>query len=122
MESSSSQHEREVRAARNQSLFRSVNERLEELNEAFASVTRTFTIACECADPSCVTMIEVEPTEYGAVRAEPHHFIVLQGHIIPEIEFIVRETDAYVVVEKIGLAGEIAEALVETPEQQISRA
>jgi hypothetical protein len=32
---STSQQEREVRAARNQSLFRTVNERLEAVSEAF---------------------------------------------------------------------------------------
>ena len=113
----SSQNEREVRAAHNESLFRSVNERLEELNEAFASVTRTFTIACECADAKCVTMLEIAPTDYKAVRADPHQFIVLHGHVLPEIEVIARESKDYVVVEKTGLAAEVAEALVETPEK-----
>ena len=43
----SSQEEREVRAARNQSLFRAVNENIRTLNEAFAQITETFAIACE---------------------------------------------------------------------------
>jgi hypothetical protein len=116
---SSPEHEREVRAARNESLFRSVNKRLVELNEAFASVTGTFTIACECADASCVAMLEIEPAEYSAVRAEPHQFIVLAGHVVSGVEVVVRESEAYCVVEKIGLAAVVAEALVEdSPEQQ----
>jgi len=108
---SSSQEEREVRAARNQSLFRAVNEKLETLNEAFENLTGSGTIACECADITCVEMLDVEPREYDAVRAEPRHFIVVSGHVYPDVERVVRQSDGYVVVEKLATAGEIAEAL-----------
>jgi hypothetical protein len=106
-------HERELRAARNQSLFRSINRRLEALNEAFESVTQTFTIACECADQGCVTMVEIEPAAYEAVRAEPRRFVVCRGHIFPEVEKVVGEEQGYVIVEKTGAAGEFAETLEE---------
>jgi len=120
---SSSEHQREVRAARNESLFRSVNERLIELNATFASITDTFTIACECADAECVTMLDVEPAAYSAIRAEPHHFIVLADHVVPDIEFIVSETKNYLVVEKIGVAAHVAKALDEdSPTQPTSAA
>jgi hypothetical protein len=108
---SSSEQEREVRAARNQSLFRAVNEKLEAMNEAFVQFTETFTIACECADLTCVEMLELNPDEYQAVRAEPRHFAVLPGHIYPEVEVVVCESEGYVVVEKIGTAAEVAELL-----------
>jgi hypothetical protein len=107
----SSQEEREVRAARNQSLFRSVNEKLRTLNETFASMTETFAIACECADASCLEMIEIQPHDYLAVRSEPRHFTVLAAHVYPEVEVIVRESDGYVVVEKIAAGGKMAEIL-----------
>jgi hypothetical protein len=42
--------------------------------------------------------------------------------VLPEIEVIVRESKDYVVVEKTGLAAEVAEALVETPERPSSSA
>src|SRR5207237_1546728 len=67
--SESLHEEREVRAARNQALFRAVNENLRTLNEAFASVAGTFTIACECADRHCVEMIEIDPKQWLAVPA-----------------------------------------------------
>ena len=108
---SSSQDEREVRAARNQALFRAINEKLKTLNEAFAEVTDTFTIACECADTACIAMIEIHPHEYAAVRAEPRHFAVLPGHVYPDVEVVVRESDGYVVVEKTLAAAEAAEIL-----------
>jgi hypothetical protein len=107
----SSQHEREVRAARNQALFRALNENLKALNEAFASVADTFAITCECADRDCIQMIEIHPHEYLAVRAEPRHFVVLPNHVIPEVETVVREVETYVVVEKIAAGGELAELL-----------
>ena len=107
----STQEEREVRAARNQALFRAVNENLKTLNDAFLSVSETFAIACECADRNCVDMIHIPPAEYDAVRAEPRHFAVRPGHVVAEVEFVVRETEHYLVVEKTNTAAEIAELL-----------
>jgi hypothetical protein len=109
----SSQHERELRAARNQALFRSINEKLESMNERFAGVIHTFTIACECADTTCVEKIEIVPEEYRAVRAEPRQFAVRPGHVLLDVEKIVSESDRYVVVEKTGTAGRTAEAIAD---------
>ena len=104
--------EREIRAARNQALFRAVNEKLATLNEAFAEVAGTFAVACECADTTCVEMIDVAPEEYRAVRTHPRRFVVRVGHVYPEVEVVVHESPAYVVVEKLEVAGETAELLV----------
>ena len=106
-----SNHEREVRAARNQSLFRAVNEKVRELNEATVSVSRSFVIACECADTLCVEMIEIAPDDYLAVREEPRRFVVRPGHVLPDVETVVAEGETYVVVEKTETAGELAEQL-----------
>jgi hypothetical protein len=106
-----SHEEREVRAARNQALFRAVNEQLATLNEAFAQMMGRFSVACECADMSCVEMIEIAHEEYLAVRAEPRRFVVRVGHVYPEVEVVVHESPAYVVVEKLEAAGETAELL-----------
>ncbi len=113
---SDAQQEREVRAARNQALFRAVNEKIEELNQAFQTATETFAIACECADTTCVEMIEVDPADYATARAEPRHFLVREGHVFPDVEVVVRAAGDYIVVEKIAAAGEVAEVLdAETP-------
>ena len=104
-------HEREIRAARNQALFRSVNERLRKMNDAISSFTGTFVITCECADRTCIEQIEIAPDEYEAVRAHPRQFAVLPGHIYPDVEHVVRETPVYVVVEKVQKAGELADEL-----------
>jgi hypothetical protein len=96
------------RVARNQLLFRSVNEKLEGVNEMFGSLTNTYAVLCECADTDCVEQIEVTVEEYRAVREQPDHFIVAVGHGHPEHEQVVKSGDGYQVVEKVGRAGEIA--------------
>ena len=108
------QDEREIRAARNQALFRSVNEKMLEINEVLGEASRTFTIACECADTTCVQILDLSPEQYSAVRADPRHFAVLPGHIYPEVEKLIEEFDGYVVVEKKRLAAEIAKATAPT--------
>ena len=107
-----SQDEREIRAARNQAMFRAVNEKICELNETFAAITNTFSIACECADPHCVGMIEIGPADYEAIRANPRRFAVLPGHLDADIEHLVTEAEGYQVAEKRGKAAAVADALV----------
>ena len=104
-------HERELRAARNQSIFRAVNEKLIDLSEAFAAFTGEIQIACECADTECLASLTITREAYEGVRSQPNRFAVLPGHIIPEVEVTVAETERYAVVEKIAAAGELAEAL-----------
>ena len=103
--------EREVRAGRNQAMFRAVNDKIREVNETFSVITGTFTIACECANPRCVSMIEIKPADYEAIRANPRRFAVLPGHLDSEIEHVVTEAEGYQVAEKRGEAAAVAEAL-----------
>jgi hypothetical protein len=111
---SDSSDEREIRAARNQALFRSVNERLTQM-EAAGPPPATLVIACECADTSCVQTLEVPPDVYTTVRANPRHFVVLKGHVYPDVEDVVAEADHYAVVEKLAKAAQVAEDLSERP-------
>lgn len=105
--------ERETRAARNQALFREINERMRELNDALASMTDEYAIACECADAGCVETLSIRAEDYQAVRSSPRRFVILRGHIVPGIEEVVAEHDGYVVVEKQGAAGEVAAHLAD---------
>lgn len=102
---------REARAARNEALFRAVNEQVRQVNDAFAAITDEFTIVCECADMRCSEPLTIGPSDYSTLRANDRQFAVLPGHVDPEIERIVRETDGYVVVEKVGDAAAVAEQL-----------
>jgi hypothetical protein len=70
----------------------------------------SFTIACECAHPACVETLEVDVEQYAQIRAQPTHFIVLSGHIYPEVERVIFEDARFQVVEKFGEAGPVAAA------------
>jgi 5-bromo-4-chloroindolyl phosphate hydrolysis protein len=104
-------HEREIRAARNQSLFRALNEKIKEVNLEFSGATDMFVVACECADATCVETLDIPADDYAAVRAHPRRFVVLEGHIYPYVETVVARNDKYVVVEKFEHAGAMAEEL-----------
>jgi hypothetical protein len=106
-----SDDEREIRAARNQAIFRSVNERMRTLNDAFRGMRDSSTIACECANINCVEQVDIAVADYEAVRASPRRFVVLPGHVYPEIEQVVEQAEGFVVVEKLARAGETAERL-----------
>lgn len=105
------QQEREARAAHNEALFRTLNEKLKTLNESFTTASQTFTVVCECADTNCIEMVDVSAEEYMEVRSDPRRFIVRVGHLYPDVEVVVREHARYAVVEKTGTAAEVAERL-----------
>jgi len=103
-------YELQIRAARSQSTFRSVNENIRDFNDRFAGDRGMYAIACECADDNCALMLELPAPVYRAIRENPRRFLVAPGHVVYEVEFVVEETDVYTVVEKIEKAGEYAEA------------
>jgi hypothetical protein len=103
--------DRGTRAARNQSLFREINERVKQLNEGFSMVLPVGEWICEGADDTCVERIELSAAEYEAVRIDGTHFIVAPGdeHVFLEVESVIERSDRYWVVEKFGTAGEMAD-------------
>jgi hypothetical protein len=109
MDSISTKYDREIRAAQNQSLFRAVNEKVKRLNIVFASLLDTFEIACECADRDCIQMLDIAPADYDAVRSNPRRFVVLPAHVDHEVETVVSDAGAYLVVEKVEAAAIVAE-------------
>jgi hypothetical protein len=99
-----------VAAARPQSLFREVNERIAQLSER-AALSERLVFLCECTDQSCTESLMLMLDEYEQVRAVPTHFIVMAGHVVPHGERVVREESGYWVLEKVGEAGSAAERL-----------
>ncbi len=106
-------HERAVRGARDQSLFRTVNEQMQTLNEPFTHVTRDSVFICECAHRECTEQVVLTLEEYERLRLVPTHFLVAAdpGHVFDEIERITDRHDGYWVVEKFGEAGIVATQL-----------
>ncbi|MGH3044064.1 MAG: hypothetical protein ACRDM2_04995 [Gaiellaceae bacterium] len=90
---------REERVARNEALFREVNERIKQVNAGLATVEATDYL-CECGDEGCTDPISLTMAEYEAVRAEPTHFAVVSGHVVPDIEQVVASTNRYSIVAK----------------------
>jgi hypothetical protein len=103
--------ERGERAARNEALFRRINERVEEVNKAFESILEEADFYCECADIDCMEKIGMSLREYEALRDVPTRFAVKPEHILSKDERVVEERAGYLVVEKVGRAGERAAEL-----------
>jgi hypothetical protein len=100
---------RQVRLANNQALYRSVNEQLQAINEAFDAVVGIGgEWICECADAECTGTVSAALYEYEAIRLNPRTFIVYPGHVYPEAERVVDQNERFAIVEKIELAGEVA--------------
>jgi hypothetical protein len=102
--------ESERRAAENEAIFRDANEKVERRLGELTLVGGRAPFLCECEDMGCREMLRLEPAEYEAVRAHPRHFVMAPDHPFAHGR-IVERTDRFVVVEKIGEAGEIAEQL-----------
>jgi hypothetical protein len=103
-------NEQRERAARNQALFREINEHVKDLNDGFSLLTPTGEWICECAHTSCVERLELTAEEYEAVRRNPTYFIIAPSdeHLVDGVEEVVERMERYWVVTKIGRGGEVA--------------
>jgi hypothetical protein len=91
----------EVRIARTEALFRSVNERIAESAARFSASSTRF--VCECSDQACTERVEATLDEYEGVRAEPTHFLLRPGHEDTRVERVVeRRGTRHAVVQKIN--------------------
>src|SRR5205814_2215642 len=77
--------------ARNQALFREVNERLLELAEGFPDCSMQF--VCECSNQECTQTVNMNPEEYESVRGRSTFFVVASDY-----DDIHRDRDQYAVL------------------------
>lgn len=103
------------RKARNDAAFRDANERIRVTVAGGLPTVERLPFICECAERSCTQIIRVRLEDYRAVREHPRRFLVAPGHEEPEVGVVVFESEDYLVVEKTGEAGVIAEQLAEGP-------
>jgi hypothetical protein len=96
-----------VKAARNQALWREVNERI----RARVGGPGDIEFLCECADLDCTKSLRLSVAEYERIRTSPVRFPIAFGHEVPQVEDVVEENDHYVVVQKRGVAGEVSAKL-----------
>jgi hypothetical protein len=93
------------RHARNEATFRRINEAIDagrQTRDGFVG------FVCECSQLGCNEVVELTLREYEEVRAHPRHFFVLRGHEGPAEE-VVDSRAHFLIVAKVGEAGEIAE-------------
>jgi hypothetical protein len=98
--------ERELRAAQNQMMFRSVNDRIKELGESVMNSVAAIGFACECEDTACATPIKMSLEEFAAIEVIENRFIVLSGHERLEVEDVLDRRDGYLIVAKRGAGAE----------------
>jgi hypothetical protein len=95
--------------AKNEALFREINERIGETSEDWA--LESIAALCECGNRGCSETIELSAGEYEAVRAHGDHFVLVPGHEDLSVERIVETAAAHLVVEKVGEGAQIARRL-----------
>ena len=100
---------REIRLARNETLFREVNERIEDLALAQTDEDSTYEFLCERSNVDCDVRLSLPLSTYEQARADSAVFIVAVGHDLPEIEEIVLHGAGFQLVRKQGEAAELAE-------------
>jgi hypothetical protein len=90
------------RLAKNEALFREVNETVQALETSNGNDSDLHEFFCECADLECTIRVKLTHSEYETARVEATRFIVMRGHERLDIERIVLESDRYLLVEKTG--------------------
>lgn len=92
----------------NEALFRDVNERIREISDSSGQKDATYDFLCECSDPGCTERVVLTRAEYEHVRSDSTRFVVAKGHALPEVESVVKRAKDHVVVEKEGVAADVA--------------
>ena len=107
---------REERIARNNATFRDANEHIGAAAGVYG-IDSPVPFICECADARCSEIVRLTLEQYEEVRADSRRFLNVPGH--EDAAEIVEKRDGYVIVEKLGRAGDIVDALDErSPEDR----
>jgi hypothetical protein len=116
MPSVTEERNRAERIALNEVAFRAANEALRaKLPSPDDRGLDPYPFLCECGDRNCTRVIEVPLEVYADTRGHPARFLLLSGHAEDQAEHVLDECDGYEIVEKHGLAGEIARSHWITP-------
>jgi hypothetical protein len=97
------------RAGRTEALFREVNQNIASLEESFGGATDEPVYICECERVGCAERLAIDPEAYRRARQEDRRFLLRPGHENLQIERVIERNPDYLVVEKTGEAGEVAE-------------
>jgi hypothetical protein len=101
----------QIRIAENQATFRRANEQIEAAATKLGIDGRVPFI-CECPDETCTEIVLLERSAYEEVRRHARRFFTAPGHERLSVDAGAAEVagrqDGHVVVDKIGVAGEVA--------------
>jgi hypothetical protein len=103
--------QRQERLARNEALFREVNERVRAIATVHGHDEHLYEFFCECSNADCTFQLQATVADYEAVRAHGSRFLIAPSHSLPEIETVVERRDAWWIVEKHGEPAELVEEL-----------
>ena len=101
---------RKQRIAKNEAMFRDINERLEQGLQQVRHSSELQEFVCECGDRECEELVSLTFEEYEAVRRDSRQFAVVPGHVFFETERVVSHHERFEVVEKQGESIELADA------------
>jgi hypothetical protein len=99
------------RIAENEARFRAANERVEEAWTRLGASEQTLPFVCECGRTDCLLVLRLTVDQYEQGRRNPRLFLCAPGHEITgdDIGRVVQRESSFVIVEKLGEAGTIAE-------------
>jgi hypothetical protein len=98
----------EGEVGRTEASSRDINEGIEQ-SHGEARRAGYVRVMCECGRADCDRLIAVTREEYEGIRQDGRRFAVAKGHVRPDVERVVGETDRFLVVQKRGAAGAIGE-------------
>jgi hypothetical protein len=105
---------RASRLAKNEALFREVNERVTEISQELGPDPRGAELVdgliCECSDTGCLERIgPLSISQYETVRSDPRRFIIAANHQALDVERVIEENTGYWIVEKLeGVPADVA--------------
>jgi len=90
--------------------FRIANERTSLWEERHSTRAEELYL-CECASRPCRERVPLTREQYESVRSDPRRFVVVPGHVLPDLETVVQSFPDYQVIEKPSA---LMDLLVET--------
>jgi hypothetical protein len=69
------------RSARNETFFREVNERIDEVAATLGDDDHRYEYVCECSDPTCTERIALSRAEYERIRLDGAP-LAAPGHVV----------------------------------------
>jgi hypothetical protein len=101
---------RKERLARNESVFRELNEQLNAHVHEGGIGDEIAGFVCECADPDCEVVVSLKLFRYEEIRRNAQLFVVAPDHEMLEAERVVERHDSYSVVRKHDDVAHVVEA------------